>query len=366
MPSRAVTGPVRNSRVATRRLLVTGFAALMVATGLAGLSPSRSEAATPSTYVALGDSFASGDGISPALGESGACARSLAAYPELVSRAAHFTNFDFIACSGATTSQVSAQVTRSHSALASAELVTMDAGGNDLSFSGLLRTCIGLLTPSSTAIRYFPGVSGTTACDNAVRSAAALLGAKVVPMSGAIAASAGVLKTPLRTPSPLERRLLTLYRAILRSMGTTGTAGGRGQLVVVQYPMLLADSSGSACRLTSSPISLPVSSPVNGLYPGFSASATRALIVLNQLLNRETAAVVVSLRDSGVTRLSSVAASSFAPIDCARGTSNDLYGIEVSPASNGLEGASLHPTSAGQLKLAAAVLARWSVARNAR
>ncbi len=337
--------------------------ALIVASVPVLLAPGRSEAALPATYVALGDSFSSGDGISPAISGSGVCARSYAAYPELVTHEAHLAHLAFVACSGATISEVAAQVSRSRPTLARSSLVTLSAGGNDLSFSGLVRACIGLIgSTSATPIRYLPGVSGPAQCNAAITTAATLLGARVDSSTGLISADATATAIPLRTPSPIERRLTNLYRSTLRSMGSTTTSG---DLVVVQYPTLLADVNGVACRLTSTPIELPVSSPINGLYPGFAAPFARQLIALNELLVKETSAVVLNLRLAESRHLSVVGASPFAPIDCSSGTSKDLYGIEVTPSTSGVVSASLHPTSAGQRRLAAAVLKQWLALRNA-
>ncbi len=103
-------------------------------------------------YVALGDSFSSGEGNSPFLngtdGNGDFCHRSQAAYPYVVAPFAHLP-LSFYACSGARTSDLYAtkdygevpQVT--HPQLNShTKLVTLTIGGNDVDFSGSLAHCM--------------------------------------------------------------------------------------------------------------------------------------------------------------------------------------------------------------------------------
>jgi len=133
--------------------------------------------ATGSTYVALGDSFSAGDGneakgwvnqVGVADGSSQAndgCNRSSEGYPELVNewlgkqKTLPTMSFSFLACSGATTTDVysgspSAEnglvgntgdngegEQLSYPSLASARIVTLTAGGNDLDFSDILNNC---------------------------------------------------------------------------------------------------------------------------------------------------------------------------------------------------------------------------------
>ncbi len=76
-----------------------------------------------------------------------------------------------------------------HAALRRANLVTVTAGGNDLSFSNLLVSCVGVVaTPLSTAVQYFDAASRTTACTTMVTTAAALLDASLDPTTGALSA----------------------------------------------------------------------------------------------------------------------------------------------------------------------------------
>ncbi|NEE11464.1 lipase, partial [Streptomyces sp. SID7499] len=65
---------------------------------------SAADSAAAGGYVALGDSYSSGVGAGSYLSDSGDCRRSTKAYPYLWQAANSPASFDFVACSGATTS----------------------------------------------------------------------------------------------------------------------------------------------------------------------------------------------------------------------------------------------------------------------
>lgn len=104
-------------------------------------------------YVAMGDSFSSGEGNEPFLAGSDTstnkCHRSKYAYPILLEQDAslNLNMTAFVACSGATTSNIltSGQngEPRQLGALSnSTKIVTLTIGGNDLGFASILRSCI--------------------------------------------------------------------------------------------------------------------------------------------------------------------------------------------------------------------------------
>lgn len=307
----------------------------------------------PSMYVALGDSYTSGAGLGPFLPGSNGCSRSPEAYPVGVARALAGTQLDFVACAGATIAQITTQVTAASSSLSDAALVTLTAGGNDVSFSKLLISCVGAITaPSSTTVQYLPVSGGPSTCASAVAAAARLLGARVDTRTGAVSAPSSVTATILVTPSPLESRLFALIQTVLTS-SASGNAGVGARVLVVSYPTLLAHRTSRTCRVSASPLNLPGDAP---LYPVFSSPAARELIAINILLRRETAAVVRTLQMNS-SRLALVNTASFAPIDCRTGASSDLNGLSVASLKSG---GSFHPTASGQTLLATAVLSRIS------
>ncbi len=116
-----------------RRSRIVGMLAL--AAGV--LAPAASAAAAPQ-YVALGDSYSSGVGTRVFYEESGGCARSPDAYGPKIAAAKGYT-LSFLACSGATTTEVNSKQLGTLSS--STSLVTITIGGNDAGFSNVIINC---------------------------------------------------------------------------------------------------------------------------------------------------------------------------------------------------------------------------------
>jgi lysophospholipase L1-like esterase len=114
--------------------------AMFVATiGLiAGLISAPSAHAAGPSYVALGDSYASGTGTRSYISDGTSCQRSTYAYPSLIAASRGYA-LNFKACSGAkipdvTNNQLSALTTAT-------SYVTISVGGNDAGFSSVLTEC---------------------------------------------------------------------------------------------------------------------------------------------------------------------------------------------------------------------------------
>ncbi|MEV7180268.1 SGNH/GDSL hydrolase family protein [Kitasatospora sp. NPDC093679] len=111
-------------------------------------------AAATGNYVALGDSYSSGEGTGDYIGSAGSCNRSLHAYPALWASAHSPASFAFVACSGATTADV---IDKQLSSVNGATtLVSISVGGNDAGFASAMQTCV---------------LNGTNACLTAVNNA---------------------------------------------------------------------------------------------------------------------------------------------------------------------------------------------------
>jgi lysophospholipase L1-like esterase len=108
------------------------------AAGAALLLAGSPAQAAGSSYVALGDSYSSGNGAGGYLEDGTSCARSVYAYPSLIASSKGYT-VNLRACSGATTADVTAlQLT----ALGpGTDYVTLTVGGNDAGFTAVLTTC---------------------------------------------------------------------------------------------------------------------------------------------------------------------------------------------------------------------------------
>jgi lysophospholipase L1-like esterase len=120
-------------------------------------------AATKGGYVALGDSYSSGEGAADQyLGDSGqtGCHRAPGAYSQGISRDFTFQDgSNFVACSGSTTDTIQTGEHGEGSELDALNprttLVTVSAGGNDVHFADIMTKCI--LDPHFSAGDLWPG-----------------------------------------------------------------------------------------------------------------------------------------------------------------------------------------------------------------
>ncbi len=119
--------------VAFSSSLLLGAALALTGAGVANADSSVAAV----DYVALGDSYSSGVAGSY---DGSSCKRSSRAYPALWAAANSPSSFDFAACSGARTGDVTgSQLGRLN---ASTDLVTISIGGNDAGFADVMTTCV--------------------------------------------------------------------------------------------------------------------------------------------------------------------------------------------------------------------------------
>jgi lysophospholipase L1-like esterase len=118
----------------TASFVLAGALALGAALAVSALPAG---AATAINYVALGDSYSSGDGAGNYSG--GACLRSAGAYPELWAKAHFPASFTAVTCAGATTDNVLHQ--QLGALKPDTTLVTITIGGNDAGFANVMATC---------------------------------------------------------------------------------------------------------------------------------------------------------------------------------------------------------------------------------
>jgi lysophospholipase L1-like esterase len=116
------------------RLSIALAAAL---TGLSAFAATTALASGPISYVALGDSYSSGDGAGNY--SDGSCLESANAYGVLWHNA-HGGSFTNETCAGATTSDVINSELGPLSA--STTLVTITIGGNDVGFASVMENCV--------------------------------------------------------------------------------------------------------------------------------------------------------------------------------------------------------------------------------
>ena len=117
-------------------VVAAALVASVAATAVAGAA--STPAVAVDRYVALGDSFSSGVGTG-SYTLSSSCRRSVHAYPYLVAQQRPNTSLAFVACSGATTSDVLAKQVQAVDA--STTIATITVGGNDIGFADLIYRC---------------------------------------------------------------------------------------------------------------------------------------------------------------------------------------------------------------------------------
>ncbi|KAA1415504.1 SGNH/GDSL hydrolase family protein [Nocardioides humilatus] len=126
------------SRFVGKRLRLAIVGLLPVLAALVPLTVQAPAHAVAPSYVALGDSYASGVGTRTYTSESGSCQRSTYAYPYLVAQQKGYT-LTFKACSGATTSTVTSS--QLSAVVSTTKYVTISVGGNDAGFSDVITEC---------------------------------------------------------------------------------------------------------------------------------------------------------------------------------------------------------------------------------
>src|SRR5215208_3015548 len=112
----------------------------------------------PDNYVALGDSYTAGPGITPQDPSFPGCIRSDANYPNLVAPDLGLPAFRDVSCSGAQTKDMFAtqdvdpdpdNPPQLDALDASTKIVTLGIGGNDIGFTSIAETCVQLAIQSS-------------------------------------------------------------------------------------------------------------------------------------------------------------------------------------------------------------------------
>ncbi|MCK8681615.1 SGNH/GDSL hydrolase family protein [Streptomyces lichenis] len=216
--------PATPSRRLRTALALTTATAALAATAALGAAPA---AATPTavtastlaapgpgtaalgTYVALGDSFASGAGV-PEQTDTG-CARSSRNYPALLNAELAPTAHRDVTCGGATTvhltSAQSPTAPPQFDALsADTDLVTLTIGGNDIGFADIIVRCVtlGLLDINGRPCRTSYTWTGQDQLAAAIRDTAPRIAAAI---------------DGVRARAPKARVLVTGYPAILPDDG---------------------------------------------------------------------------------------------------------------------------------------------------
>jgi lysophospholipase L1-like esterase len=252
-----------------------------------------------SRLLALGDSYASGEGAGnyqPGTDtSSNTCHRSRSAWPALLAERRNLQVLPSVACSGVTLTDLvsgragSDQPERRRSQIAriagDPNLITVAIGGNDLGFRTVLEDCIAF----DCVAKYH-------------RSTGDVLDARI---------------------DQLARRLPAAYRAVQ-------AAAPNARVVVVDYPKLFPDAKRNCAALDRI-------TPAEGAY-------------LNRELERADIAILDAAREAGVRGIDISTALEGGELTC----SGTQYLNHLNPQLDLLSG-SFHPNALGQERLAHAV-----------
>ena len=324
---------------------------------------------TGAVYVALGDSYAAGEGLGGF--ESGTdvksgskqntCHRSssdayasLGRSPTLVLPSV--TDRAFWACSGATVTGVLGSGRQYGEPVQLATVgpatknVSLSVGGNDAYFADIVKAC--LKTFAKGVSKRLPGVSRT--CSQQVTYSKTQLAA---------------LK------SNLAGRVTGLYKRIL------DRASPSGVLVVAGYPRVFPDSPGGLTELNGKKFCATNALAASGAFIGIEAEDITKQ--LNPFINGKDglndtikqAVATIAAQDTYKGRIyyaDTYNSSSTVPMNCKAtpNTGQTLNGVMLSPGKNGtiaagwISSATFHPTKAGQTLIGRAVQDAFTQSRS--
>lgn len=223
--------------------LLTAVLAMVTVLGVLAVSPAAAQETGERSWLAMGDSYSSGEGIpgttpadrdGPGGGpntqgrdcrratgrDTDATAWAVGAYDE-VEEELGLAHLDFVACTGAIIDQAHDQVGEATAATGRQrwDLVTFSFGGNDIGFGDVLYGCLDIARGGWAQFDLSPG------CDISERR----LRRRVDMLSGRIAIEAG------------EYQGSTSLRSLLALLAANQVTPG-GDVVVVGYPQLIEET----------------------------------------------------------------------------------------------------------------------------
>jgi len=272
-------------------------------------------------YVAMGDSYSSGEGNLPydygSDTMANVCHRSSNAYPRQLQEDLDLNPMVFSACSGAVSEYVIDSANQENPELPQAvyvsdatELVTMTMGGNDAQFVPAIRECL----------------ASTVAQD----------------CLDALATSSAIVNS-----TAFESNLEEIYEGV-KSFGNTDT-----QIMVIGYPRLFApyDDIAGTCTWGD-----PVVAAFTDVLSGRTITEDEldALAELQSDLNQAISNAVTATMDSDISFIDPTAAFSGHEL-CGAQTVKYINEISLSVNTGDLFSGSFHPNQAGQDALASLV-----------
>lgn len=291
--------------------LVTG-SVLTASVASAAPAPGVPEVTAGLDYVALGDSYSAGLGLTPSTGlPTPECGQSSVNFPHQVATA-YGLNLTDVTCSGAETGDITVDsqfgnISPQIAALsADTDVVTLTIGGNDLGFTDVIQTC---LAQTADGPLLFPTQDGV-----------------FLPNCNAGYAADGVDRLALKISAQVAPSLATTYAAI-------AAAAPNAKVFVVGYPSIFPatiPAAGCFTTLGSAPNTFPFTT-VDTAY-------------LHSVEVKLDAAIQSATRTAGFTYVPSFA-SSFGHDACV--TDGTAYVNGVLLGDGGLQPGTLHPNTLG-------------------
>ena len=248
--------------VSARRRPRAFAAALATLAITAGFAAAPAQAVDKEKYIALGDSYAAGQGAGPYLD---ACYRSNNAYSELADEAKSIQLVVNAACSGKTTwDVVNSQLRQLNK---STELVTITAGGNNIGFGDIITSCGAALANPAAG----------PSCDAATASAAAMIQSgqltqDVISMIQSVKAAAPnarivvtgypYLYDPV-TPNPADPLSLFIQQATVLANGLHASIAAAASATGVQYVDVRGAFTGHGVNSGDPWINLDLANPAS-------------------------------------------------------------------------------------------------------
>lgn len=295
--------------VAVVGALITG-SLLSASTASAAPAPGVPEVTAGLDYVALGDSYSAGLGLTPLTGQpTPECGQSSVNYPHQVA-AAYGLDLTDVSCSGAETGDITTDsqfgnITPQIAALsADTDIVTLTIGGNDLGFTDIIQSC---LAQTADGPLLFPTQQGVF-----LPNCASAYTAQGDSLAGLIA-------------GPISSSLAATYAAI-------AAAAPNAEVFVVGYPSLF-------------PATIPEGGCFTQLAPGSSFPFTTVdTAYLHSVEVTLDAAIQNAAANAGFTYVPTFAPSVNNSACVTDGTAY-INGVRI--GADGFDPATLHPTTLG-------------------
>jgi lysophospholipase L1-like esterase len=295
------------------RISASVIAAFALTLGVFAVHSATRQSPARTLYIALGDSYAAGDGASTALDIAPGCKRSSRSYPELVARKLGLKSSQYrdASCASAKIANLTApQPTGSAthppqlSALSpDATLVTLSIGGNDLDYSGILTRCVELDVLGVLVAKIRHTTDNGAPCRTWYTSAGT---------------------------DEIRQKTQAVSVALAAALARIHGRAPHARVLVVGYPDLLPAADGAACTL------------VLGITAADVAYLNNAELHFNRMLARQAAAAGDGYIDAYTP--------SIGHDTCASPSTR-----WIEPLLHAAPAVPLHPNASGQQGIAAAV-----------